>query len=81
MSSYPGNKIPDGKMKQIKKEEPTSFKIETTVATSDMIKKLVGDNTPDEEEEPAPVAPPQAPKLTPAPTFAKKEVQPVAKAP
>ena len=31
------------------------FKIETTVATTDMIKHLVGDNTPDEEEESNPI--------------------------
>lgn len=31
-------------------DEPLAFKIETTVATPEMIKHLVGDNTPDEEE-------------------------------
>lgn len=44
------------KMKQKKKEDGLDFKIEETVATPEMIKHLVGDNTPDEEEEPAPVA-------------------------
>lgn len=38
-------------MKQNKKEETFDFKIEETVATPEMIKHLVGDNTPDEEEE------------------------------
>ncbi len=37
------------------KAEPIRFKIETTVATSDMLKKLIGDNTPDEEENPTPI--------------------------
>jgi len=32
------------------KEEPIQFKIETTVATPQMLKQLVGDNSPDEEE-------------------------------
>lgn len=46
-----------------------SFKIETTVATTDMIKKLVGDNSPDEEEEPiaipAPVVAAKVPPVKP----------------
>jgi len=54
----------DGKLKQIKKDDGNDFKIETTVATADMIKHLVGDNTPDEEEEPAPLV---AAKAKPAP--------------
>jgi hypothetical protein len=42
-------------LKQKKKEDDFNFKIEETVATPEMIKHLVGDNTPDEEEEqPAP---------------------------
>lgn len=39
------------------------FKIEETVATPDMIKHLVGDNTPDEEEEH--MAPPAPKKVEP----------------
>lgn len=39
-------------MKQIRKNDTPSFQIEETVATPEMIKKLVGDNTPDENEEP-----------------------------
>jgi hypothetical protein len=39
--------------KEKKSEESTSFKIETTVATPQMFKKLLGDDTPDEEEKPA----------------------------
>ena len=54
----------DGKLKQVKKDDGNDFKIETTVATADMIKHLVGDNTPDEEEEPAPLV---AAKAKPAP--------------
>lgn len=39
-------------MKQKKKnDDDFNFKIEETVATPEMIKHLVGDNTPDEEEE------------------------------
>jgi len=38
--------------KEKKSEESTSFKIETTVATPQMFKKLLGDDTPDEEEKP-----------------------------
>ena len=34
-----------------KAEDSTSFKIETTVATPQMFKKLLGDDTPDEEPE------------------------------
>jgi hypothetical protein len=34
--------------KEKKSEESTSFKIETTVATPQMFKKLLGDDTPDE---------------------------------
>lgn len=33
-----------------KEDEPISYKIETTVATPAMLKRLVGDNSPDEEE-------------------------------
>ena len=54
-SSQTIKKQEDGKLKQIKKDDGFDFKIETTVATPDLIKHLVGDNTPDEEEEPAPV--------------------------
>jgi hypothetical protein len=45
-------KVENGKMKQIKHDAPLEFSIEETVATPDMIKKLVGDTTPDEGEEP-----------------------------
>ena len=54
-------KLQEQKLKQKKKDDEFSFKIEETVATPEMIKHLVGDNSPDEEEEtvasPAPVAP------------------------
>ncbi|MFM7851695.1 MAG: hypothetical protein ACKO96_07180 [Flammeovirgaceae bacterium] len=39
--------------KEKKSEESTSFKIETTVATPQMFKQLLGDDSPDEEEKPA----------------------------
>lgn len=45
-------KSENGKMKQIKHDDGPSFQIEETVATPEMIKKLVGDTTPDENEEP-----------------------------
>lgn len=63
-------------MKQNKKEETFDFKIEETVATPEMIKHLVGDNTPDEEEEmlkPAMAEKRAEHPKTPAP--AKVEVQ------
>lgn len=50
-------KMKNKKLNKKKKEDDFNFKIEETVATPEMIKHLVGDNTPDEEEEsPAPVA-------------------------
>mmetsp|Transcript_34542 Transcript_34542/g.52841 ORF Transcript_34542/g.52841 Transcript_34542/m.52841 type:complete len:408 (-) Transcript_34542:944-2167(-) len=56
-----------------KTEDPVSFKIETTVATPQMLKQLIGDNTPEEEEKPEPKA---APAPVAAPT-ATAEVKPI----